>query len=66
MLLGRDQRECGFTISVQCYKRVENRKDSMTLNLNECLHLHIGKDPMFVCVSTQYTKRKWLTLRIYQ
>jgi hypothetical protein len=38
---------------MRCYKRVENGKNGVTLDLNECLHLHIGKDPIVVCVSLQ-------------
>lgn len=56
--LGLRSKERDFTISVQCYKRVKNGKDSVTLHLNECLHLHIGKDPMFVCVSTRIYEEK--------
>jgi hypothetical protein len=43
---------------VQCYKRVENGKNDVPLGLNECLDLHVGKDPMFVCVSIDIRNRK--------
>jgi hypothetical protein len=51
-------KESGLTISVQCYKRVENGKDRVPLHLNECLHLYIGKDPMLACVSIQIYEEK--------
>jgi hypothetical protein len=38
-------KERRLTIAVQCYKRVENRKNCVALHLNERLHLHIGKYP---------------------
>jgi hypothetical protein len=38
-------KERRLTIAVQCYKRIENRKNCVTLHLNERLHLHIGKYP---------------------
>ena len=36
---------------MECHKRVENGKDNVTLHLDECLHLHVGKDPMVGFVS---------------
>jgi hypothetical protein len=56
-----------LTISVQCYKSVENGKNDVTLHLNERLHLHVGKDPMLVCVSLDMQNlENLLTLRIYR
>jgi hypothetical protein len=34
-----------LTIAVQRYKGIENRKNCVTLHLNECLHLYIVKYP---------------------
>ncbi len=43
---------------MRCYKRIENGENRVTLRLNECLHLHIGKDPAYVYASSTYAKQK--------
>jgi hypothetical protein len=41
---------------MQGYERIENGKNRVTLHLNESLHLHIRKDPVYVYASSLYAR----------
>jgi len=43
---------------MQGYERIENRKNRVTLLLNEGPHLHIRKDPAYVYASSLYAKQR--------